>query len=147
MELDAIGVARGREVRARERGELGDPLDRVHLRGELGEDRGLIAGAGADVEHALRPAERELLADERDHVGLRDRLAGAERERAVGIRLAPQLLRHEELARHARHRLEHRLVGDSPAAELALDHPFAGLARLNRHAALRSGRARQARPR
>ena len=34
-------------------GEVRQPLDRVHLVGEPGEHGRLVAGAGADVEHAL----------------------------------------------------------------------------------------------
>ena len=63
VELHAVPVAGRREVRARSLGERRDPLDRVHLAGEFGEHRGLVARAGADVEHAL--ARREARAARR----------------------------------------------------------------------------------
>ena len=71
--------------RARALGELRDPLDRVHLGRELGEHRRLVAGARADVEHPLVAAQRERLADARDHVRLRDRLLAADRQRGVVV--------------------------------------------------------------
>ena len=46
-------VAGRREVAAGHVGELGDPLHRDDPAGELVEDRGLVAGAGADVEDEL----------------------------------------------------------------------------------------------
>ena len=46
----------------------------------------------------------------------------ADRKRAVVVGVAAEALRHEEFPRHAAHRVEHALVGDSTAAELPLDH-------------------------
>ena len=61
MEVDAVRVAGRGEIRARAFRELGDPLDRVYLAGELGEHRRLVARAGADVEHTLaRRAKRAV---------------------------------------------------------------------------------------
>ena len=100
----------------------------MDLAAELREHRRLVAGAGADVEHALAAAQRELRADARDHVRLRDRLVAADRQRGVVVGAAAQLLGHEELARHARHRLEHALVVDAARAQLALDHRARGQA-------------------
>ena len=97
-------------------GELGEPLDRDDLRAELGEHRGLVAGAGADVERLLSGPERERLADLGHHVGLRDRLAVTDRERRVLVCAAPLGLGHEELARDALHRVEHTLVDGVAAA-------------------------------
>ena len=105
--------SRPRRGRARPLGELRDPLDRVHLAGELGDHRRLVAGARADVEHALAAARGELLADARDHVRLRDRLPVADRQRGVVVRASAELLRDEQLARDALHRGEHALVVDA----------------------------------
>src|SRR6266511_3098740 len=62
---DAIRVPRGRKVRPRQLGELGETLDRVHFRGELGQHGGLVPRAGADIEHApvADSATGELLLD------------------------------------------------------------------------------------
>ena len=86
MEVDAVRVAGRGEILARAFPKLGDPLDRVYLAGELGEHRCLVAGAGADVKHALAAVEGELLADERDHVRLGDRLVSADGQRGVSVR-------------------------------------------------------------
>ncbi len=122
MHVHAVAVSRGVEQHARTVGKRRDPLDRVHLAGELGEHRGLVAGAGADIEDAFRAVQLELLADSRHHVRLRDRLTLADGQRRVGVRTAVQLRRHEQLARHAFHGAEHALVGDAARAQLPFDH-------------------------
>ena len=71
-------------------GELGDALDRDHLRSELGEHGCLVSRAGADVEDALAPLQGEERADRRDDERLRDRLAVSDRKRAVVISMRAQ---------------------------------------------------------
>ena len=109
---------------------------------ELREDRRLVARAGADVQHALPPGQRERLADPRDHVRLRDRLPLADRERRVVVRAPAHPLRHEQLARDARHRGENALVGDAARAQLTFDHRFA----LSEHRRSRRRRSARALP-
>ena len=99
VDVDPLVPGRG-EVLPGLLGELGNPLDRVHLRGQLGEDCGLVAGAGADVEHALAAGEAEDLADPGDHVRLRDRLVVTDRQRGVGECSRPFSAGDEELPRH-----------------------------------------------
>ena len=123
MHLHAVRVAGRLEICTRALGELRPPLDRVHLGRELREHRGLVAGAGADVEYALPAAQPEGLADERNHVRLRDRLALSDRQRCVVVRTRTELLGDEELARHACHRLEHALVANVARTQLLVDHP------------------------
>ena len=122
---DARAGQRGRGGRA----QLRVALDAPHVRGDLREHGRVIARAGADVEHALAAAQ----AEERDHVGdqrrLADRLPGADRQRAVLPRAVTQILGHEELARHARDRLDELLVQPSPAQrveELVAVHAASG---------------------
>ena len=156
VHLDAAVARRGERL-AGPFGELGHALDRVHLAGELGEHGRLVARAGADVEHALAALQRERLADPGDHVGLRDRLARADRQRRVLVRAPALLGRDEELARHLGHRREHALVHDVAAAELLVHHPAAGYRRrfmpraerrrIAAAAPRRSGRARAGRRR
>ena len=60
---------------ARERGagalrELRVDLDRVHRVRQAREDGGLIAGAGADLQHALAAFQRQKLRHQRDDIGL-----------------------------------------------------------------------------
>jgi uncharacterized protein (TIGR00255 family) len=115
--------------------------------GELGKHCGLVAGARSDIEHALRAPERERFADPRDHVRLRDRLAGADRQRRIVVRAVAQVGRHEQLARDTFHRREHAVVRDIAVAQLALHHPGSGFrvrrqcsgARAGRRAARRRG--------
>ena len=117
-------------------GELRDPLDRVHLRRELGENGGLVPGAGADVEHALAAGQLQRLADARDHVRLGDRLAPVDRKGGVFVRATPLALANELLAWDGRHCAEHAFVDDVAPAQLRLDHGAApaGLLVLRRHA-------------
>src|SRR5262245_51068487 len=123
-EVDAHAVvARFGEVAPRLLRQLRDPLDGVHLAGELGQDRRLVAGAGPDVEHLLGAGQPERLGDASDHVGLGNRLAVPDRQGRVGVRTVPFSLRDEELARDPLHRREHAFVNDVAAAKLVLDHP------------------------
>src|SRR5581483_524481 len=119
VQLDAVEVARLAEVRPRELGELGDPLDRDDVPGELREHRGLVPGAGADVEYPLLAAQGERAGDERDHVGLRDGLPVADPQRLVRVR--ERRVADEALARDAPHRLEHTRVVDPAPHELRVD--------------------------
>jgi hypothetical protein len=120
-------------------GQLRDPLDRVDRAREAAEDGGLVAGPGADVEHELIALQTELLADPRDHVRLRDRLAVPDRERLVRVRRALRLLADEDLPWDRRHRVEQALVSDPAVDELPAD-PLRPHARHRR----RSARARPA---
>src|SRR4029077_1506285 len=101
VEVDALLVAGLGKALAGPLRELGDPLDRVHFGRQLGEYRGLVAGARADVEHPLLAVKRELLRDQRDHVRLGDRLSAADGERGVSVDRVAQLGRYEEFSRHA----------------------------------------------
>ncbi len=122
VHVHTVAVPCSVEQLARAVGERRDPLDRVHLARELGEHRGLVAGAGADIEDAFSAVQLELLADARHHVRLRDRLTLADGQRRVGVRTAVQLGRHEQLARNAFHGGEHALVDDAARAQLSFDH-------------------------
>ena len=111
--------------------ELRDALDRHDLVGELGEQGRLVAGTRADVERAA-PVEPERLEHRRDHVRLRDRLPRTDRERAVGVGVPAETLRHEQLARHGRDRRQHSLVADPPHGHEPRElrpvaHAFAGV--------------------
>ncbi len=97
-------------------------LDRVDPGGQQAQHCARIAGASADLEHAVGRADARAFGHQRDDVGLRDRLAGADRQRPIGVGVAPQGGGDELLARHAPHRVEHARVGDAARFELALDH-------------------------
>src|SRR6266542_248555 len=120
VHVDAL-VARGGERCPRALGKLGNPLDRMYFARQLREHGRLIAGAGADIEDALVTIEREALADEGDDERLRDRLSVCKRQRRILVREPAQVLGHEELARHARHRVEHALIVDAAVPKLFVD--------------------------
>ena len=85
---------------------------------QLGENGGLVAGAGADVEHPVARANAERGCDQRDHVRLRDRLAVPEQQSGVLVGKRTLVLGHKQLAWHASHRVEHQLVADPAARKL-----------------------------
>ena len=58
-------------------------LDRPHPRGERAQHGGVIARAGADVEHTVLAAQLEQLGHPRDDQRLGDRLPAADAQRAV----------------------------------------------------------------
>jgi hypothetical protein len=58
-------------------------FDAPHPTGKLGEDRGLIAQPGSDLEDALMRLGAEEVGHECDYEGLRDRLIEADRQRRV----------------------------------------------------------------
>src|SRR5262245_30592577 len=79
-ELD-IGAALPLQSLLRLLGELFDHLDAVDLGGQLREHRGVIAQAGADLEHGVTGADVEQVGHQRDNERLRDRLVEADRKR------------------------------------------------------------------
>ena len=102
-----------------------DALDAVHVAGDVREHRGLVAAAGADLEHFVElAAVARKLAHPRDDPRLRYRLAVADRKRRVVIRADGERLVDEDVARHAVQCREHDFVGDALLAQ-PLDHPRA----------------------
>ena len=75
-----IMIPRGAEVLPRGRGQDGVALHADHVPGQQRQDRGVVARAGADVEHGLVPAERQQLAHPRHHDRLGDRLPLGDRQ-------------------------------------------------------------------
>ena len=88
-----------------------DALDGVHLARDVREHRGLVAAAGADLEHVaeLAAVAREL-GHARDDPRLRDRLPVADRQRRVLVGADRQRFVDEDVARHRVHRGQHDLV-------------------------------------
>ena len=89
------------------RSERRHDLDRVDLGHQLGEHRRLIARPGAELEGDVVGLRRQQIGHQRDDVGLRDGLPVADGERPVQVAHVLQIRRHEEMARHAAHRLHH----------------------------------------
>ena len=66
-------------------------LDAEDFAGEFGEDRGLVAAAGAQFQHAMIGMDVEPLGHQRDDVRLTDRLAEADGGSAVGEGFVPRV--------------------------------------------------------
>ena len=107
-----FSIAGARERLARHAREVGVALDRPDVRRERGEDRGVVARAGADVEHPVAGLELEQLGHARDDERLGDRLPAADAERGVVVGVRAQVVGHERLPRHPLDRPQHALVGD-----------------------------------
>jgi hypothetical protein len=110
------------EIAAAERGEGGPDLDRVHVRRAVREQRREIAAAGADLEHPLVLARRELLHDARLDLRRHHLLALADRDLHVGEGERATGGGQEVLARHGVEQVENRLVEHLPGADLLLHH-------------------------
>jgi hypothetical protein len=123
--------------------EVRDPLDRVHHGAQLGEDGGLVAGARADVEHAVALVHLGGLTDDRDHVRLGDRLAEPDPQGHVEIGAPAIALLDEGLAWNTRHGVEHAPVHNPSRLELLRDHAVSLLVEV-RHRCAHARASRQA---
>src|SRR5262249_52072959 len=121
--------------------ERGNAFDGDDLARKLREHRGLVARARSHVEYALVSSQRQQGADRGDDERLRDGLPLADGKRPVVVRVAAEALRHEELAGHTSHRLEHAVVGDAARTQLAFDHLRARAGRVDRRAHFASERS------
>ena len=87
----------------------------------LAQHRGLVAAAGADLEHAaqlagsIARAAQQQLDHARHHVGLGDRLAQADRQAGVFVGLVHQRAVDEAMPLHGAHRGEHAARRQCPA--------------------------------
>src|SRR5262249_59101698 len=86
-------------------------ISTLHTRtGKLGQDRGLIAQPGSDLEDAVMRLGAEEVGHERDYEGLRDRLIEADRQRRVLVNQRGQEGGHEAVPRDLAHRGQHGVV-------------------------------------
>ena len=112
-----------RGAAARARSSVGNALDAEHPLDQPREQRGLVAAAGADLEHAMLRLElREL-----EHARRRCRAGRssdprrwAARDRRRRAARTPGST--NTVARHRGHRVEHARVADAARDELLLDH-------------------------
>jgi hypothetical protein len=112
------------EGRAGAPGQEGDPLDRRDRRGQAREHRGLVAGAGPDLEHRLATAQLERLGHEGDDARRRDRLPVADGQRDVLVGAVPERLVDEPMAGNPGHHVEHARIAHALLAQ-AFDQPLA----------------------
>ena len=95
--------------------------------GDLGEDRGRVTRARADLEHLVAALELERVGHQGDDVRLRDRLIGIDRQRGVVVGELNEVRRHEFVARHAAHGAHDGRVPYAASRDLPLDHALAPL--------------------
>ena len=113
------------EAQARAVQQRVDALNAVDETHQRREHRGLVAAAGADLQHlARRAAFEQRLGHLRDHERLRDRLAVADRQRRVFVRARRERFVDEQVTRHVADLIEHLRVDDALLAQ-ALDEPLA----------------------
>ena len=107
-----VGDAASRKVPAGEVNERGDALDGYDMAEgqQFAQDRGLIAGAGADLEDALVAAEGQCQGHPSDHGGLRDGLVVADGEGGVFVGAVAEFGRYEEFAGDGPHGVDNRVV-------------------------------------
>ena len=98
------------------RASSGMAFDRPDVAGELGEDGGLVAGAGADLENPLGSGQGEGLRHQRHDVGLANGLAGTDWQGDIGPGAVAERRWNEAFARNAAERAKDALVMDALAA-------------------------------
>ena len=101
-------------------------LDRVDPVGDLAHHGRGVARAGAHLEHAVAGLHLGGLDHQRDDVGLRDRLALADRQRPVLVGELLEAGLDEGLARHAAHGVQDVAVAHAAPGDLDVHHPGAG---------------------
>ncbi len=87
-------------------GERAIALDTDDFARDARKHGGLVARAGADLEHAMDRAQPQLLGHVGDDIGLADGLAAGDRQRLIGISSGPQFRFDEVLARDFVHRAQ-----------------------------------------
>ena len=109
--------------------QVTDAFHGVDLQAQCAEDGGLVAGAGADFQHALRRDLEHRLGHPRNHPGLRDGLAMSDRQRGVFICARGQCFIDEQMARHHPDRVQGGLVDDAgltQAVDQTITHALRG---------------------
>ena len=99
-----------------------DDLDGEHLGAHRGEDRRLVARAGADLEDLLAGFHIHGLGHESDNERLGDGLPVTDGQRMVRVGLALHVGRHETMPRHRAQGREGGGVGDAAGDNLFFDH-------------------------
>ena len=123
VDLD-VPEAQGPEGGGGGTGECGHDFQGVDLGDQAGQNGGLVAGSGADLQHPVAGTGIDGLGHEGDDVRLGDRLFEPDGKRVIGVGFGPTFGRDEGMARHLGQGLEHEGVSDIAAgrAQLILDH-------------------------
>ena len=102
-----IGITETRQRLGRPGAELGQDLDGIDLAGEHRQHGGLVAGARADLQHAVARLHLEQVRHQRDDERLGDRLPETDVERAVGVGQVRRRRGNERVAGHLTQRPQH----------------------------------------
>jgi hypothetical protein len=104
--------------------KLLDDLDAVHFVGQLRQDCGLIAEAGADFEHIVLGAEIKQIRHQADNERLRDRLVESDRQWNVGVSVRVELDWHKLMSRNLAQGRHNPFIKRGLADRVAqLNHP------------------------
>src|SRR6202158_6157554 len=103
-------------------GERPVALDRQHVPAKPRQDCGLVAGAGADLQHAVMLLQLQLFGHVGHHERLADGLTAGDAERAVAISVGAVGRLHETLARNLFHGAQYRLIADPTPPQGELKH-------------------------
>ncbi len=133
-------IAERMQQPARRGGQRRMPLDGIDMCRQLCQHRGRIAGAGADLQHAVCRTDARCLRHGADNKRLRNGLFAGDRQRRVLVREFLHRGRHEDMARHSPPRRQHTWVANTTSPQLQVDHGVAP-----RHRALVAGRGRRVR--
>jgi len=90
--------------------------------GNLRQDRGLVSGSRADLEHTRTRGQCGRSCHQRNDVGLAHRLAVRQEHGVVLVGLVDTVLGQELVARHRTHRREHGGIMDPTAFDLVAHH-------------------------
>ncbi len=103
-------------------GQRAITLDRQHLPAKPRQDRGLIAGPSADLEHAMPGPYLQLFGHVGHHERLADGLPAGDAERAVAPGIGAVRRLHEHVARNFFHGAQHGLIADPAPPQVELKH-------------------------
>jgi hypothetical protein len=120
------GVAERGENGAGVFGEAGMTFDREDIRGQFGEKRGGVSGAGTDFEDGVGCGELEGFQHQGYDVGLGDGLAVTDGEWVIFVGFGAIGPGYEFVTGDAEHGVEDAGIGDAAGAELGVDHVAAG---------------------
>ncbi len=118
-----VVIAKRRENRTCSVRELLNSLDRHYLTSKRRKYCRRVSGPRPDLEYSFRSPQVQCLGHERDDVGLRDCLAGRDRQRGVFIRELTEFGGQEPFPGDCAHRVKHRFRADPPCVYLFFDHP------------------------
>jgi len=106
-------------------GETGMTFDGNNFRCQFGQERADVARAGSNFEYAVAGTKGERVQHAGHYVRLRDRLAFANGQRMIFVRLTAVAFGSKCVARDAFHRSKDAFIADAARAQLHFHHAHA----------------------